>query len=250
MFKKMLFSKSLRWSVVFLAILIAFATGMNTHPSETHASCRPFEIIQTGIPLIDPLVKIEKIDTVDQLRQLELQLIRLDLNEYEHLSTTTKDLIAGSILEACRKYDLPPALMHAIFQIESDYRFNIDHPIVITKIKGKPVKTNARGLGGIMWTYWSEELKAEGIAETSSDMYMPRNNILATGYILRTIIDSELKKDRNGWIVGRIISRYYGSTSPAYEAKMREVTSNLWLKRIAREIGTASVIPDSTQRSE
>ena len=183
-----------------------------------------------------------KVDTVDQIRQVETQLIRYDLNEYSHLSTDIKDKIAKAILNTSQKYDIPPILMHAIFQIESDYRFNIDHDPVTLTILGKIVKTNAQGLGGIIWEVWQERLKAEEIAETKSDLYVPQNNIAATGFILRLIINEELSKKKSGNIVERIIAQYYGQASSRYENKMRLVTSKLMLKRIEREIKESKIL--------
>jgi hypothetical protein len=184
--------------------------------------------------------EVVKPDT-SAIRIAEMQLIRVDLNEYPDLSTEIKDQMAKAIQEASKRYTIPPQLIHAIIQIESDYRFNIDHAEVTIKVKGKSVKTRCRGLGGILFDSWADSLKKEGIAEKSSDLYIPRNNILAIGFILRTIINDELARDRDGWIVRRIISQYFGKISVDYEQKMKEKTSVLWLKRIAREIETTPI---------
>jgi hypothetical protein len=227
--------------IIVLLVVLMFAGGFFVRDQ---VGCSNSTVIQHVLPSYHDTLRTE-----DLVRRAEMQLIRLDLNEYPHLSTTIKDQMAQAILEASERYRLPPALIHAIIQIESEYRFNIDHPTVTLKVKGKMIKTSCKGLGGILWESWEDRLRAEGIAEKVSDMYLPRNNILAIGYILRTIIDDELAKNRDGWIVRRVIAQYYGAPSAEYEAKMRSVTSNLWLKRIAREIQQLSSA-DSTKRSE
>lgn len=174
---------------------------------------------------------------------LECQIIRVELDEYEDLSASVKNQIAGSILEASNEYNVPPGLLHAIFQIESEYRFNVIHaPIVV---KGK--KTAAIGLGGIVWEYWSKELIGADIAEKKSDLYIPRINIVAAAYILRDIIDEELqrKSTEKSNIISRIIIQYYGARSIAYENKMKMVTSNLWLKRMSRELASKKNFDDT-----
>jgi len=182
------------------------------------------------------LVQQEQLSFQQKNRQAELIFIRSDLDEYEFLSTKLKDNIVNTIDIASKEYNLPPILLHAIFQIESDYRFNIDHPIVNIKIKGKLTKCWARGLGGIMWDCWSDSLKSHNIAETSSDLYIPQNNIEATGFILKDIINKELQKSNDIWIISRIVKQYYGDWNHDYEQKLKEVTSKLWIKRIGKEI--------------
>jgi hypothetical protein len=91
-------------------------------------------------------------------------------------------------------------------------------------------------LGGIIFDVWAEKLTAAKIIETSSDLYIPAKNIRSTGFILRTIINDEISKAKDGLIVQRVITKYYGAASPAYEKTMKEVTSRLWLKRISREL--------------
>jgi len=220
-----------RWKIAFFSLLVTFIAIIFIVGSELSK-----ETIKNSSAL----------DSI-AIRTAELKIIRLDLNEYSNLSTATKDEITNAIGEASNRYKLPPALLHAIFQIESDYRFNVDHPTVKIKINDKLTTVNCRGLGGILWEVWRKELQTEGIAETSSDLYYPKNNVMATGYILRSIINQELSKSSNDWIVRRVITRYYGATSPQYEQKMRLVTSNLWLKRIAREIEQATHHSDKTK---
>jgi len=235
-------AKQTKWKalVCLLCLTLAFGAGLVSHDYlGFHFPSRDNVLPVTLGKRIDP----------EAARQAELELIRLDLNEYTHLSTNIKNEITTAISDASEKYKLPPALLHSIFQIESDYHFNIDHPTVTVVIHGKKVTTSCKGLGGILFEAWAEKLKVEGIAETATDLYMPRCNILATGFILRTIINDELAASHgraDSWIVQRIITKYYGVKSPAYEAKMKQVTSNLWLKRMAREIVDVSVVPTVT----
>lgn len=223
-----------------LAVIVTFAILIGVFLQELGIP-RQIGLIRDIPEKIRPFV-----DSTDLIRLSEVHLIRLDLDEVNDLSTSTRDVIAASIYETSKEYAIPPALLHAIFQIESEYRFSIDHPTVNVKVNGKLTRTHARGLGGIIWDLWSDKLMSNGIAETSSDLYLPKVNIRATGYILRQIINEEVAKNSDKWIVRRIITRYYGAQSVDYETKMKEATSSLWLKRIAREI--TEVQPDSTKR--
>lgn len=185
---------------------------------------------------------------VPDIRQAELAMIRADLDEYQDLSTATKNEFASAIAEVSQADTLPPGLLHAICQIESDYRFNVDHPVVTIKIGGKYQTVHARGVAGIIWEIWGKKLHTAGIAETSSDLYIPRIAIRSLGFILRVITNDEISKGNGTLIVRRIIAQYYGVVSPEYERKMKEVTSNLWLKRIARQLEEGRAGADSLHK--
>jgi hypothetical protein len=167
----------------------------------------------------------------------ELDIIRADLNTYGS-SKMFLDIVIPEIKEASEKYRIPIGLLHAIFRVESDYRFNITHDKVVVTVKGNNVATNAVGLGGILWVYWSDSLRANKIAEVEQDLFLPNVSIRATGYILRVLIDSEIKaggKNSHN-ILANVVKRYYGAYNDQYVERMKNYTSDLWMKRIGMEL--------------
>jgi hypothetical protein len=171
-----------------------------------------------------------------QLYNNELALISKSINKSNYISKRTGYLIQLSMQKASYQYRLPLILMHAIFKVESDYRYWIDHPKVRVIVHGKTITTNAIGLGGVMWCFWSDSLKANHIAETKSDLYLPDVNVMASGYILRTLIDEEARNNPELSklnILNNVIRRYYGEYNKNYKMKMQKFTSELWMKQVA-----------------
>lgn len=167
----------------------------------------------------------------------ELDIVKADLETYGS-SKMFLDIAIPEIKSTSEKYKIPIGLLHAIFRVESDYRFNITHADVVVPVKGKSAKTNAVGLGGILWVYWGESLRSEKIAEVEQDLFLPNVSIRATGYILRYLIDSEIKAGgKNSYnILSNVVRRYYGAYSSLYMSKMQNYTSDLWMKRIGMEL--------------
>lgn len=167
----------------------------------------------------------------------ELDIVKADLETYGS-SKMFLDIAIPEIKVTSEKYKIPIGLLHAIFRVESDYRFNITHADVVVPVKGKSARTNAVGLGGILWVYWGESLRAEKIAEVEQDLFLPNVSIRATGYILRYLIDSEIKAGgKNSYnILSNVVKRYYGAYSESYTMKMKSYTSDLWMKRIGMEL--------------
>jgi soluble lytic murein transglycosylase-like protein len=165
----------------------------------------------------------------------ELSFVKDDLLTYGYSERYLK-LVVSSMKKASEDYKIPIGLLHAIFRIESDYRFNITHPTVVIDYKGKKITTNAIGLGGIIWEFWGDSLKANNIADHEMDLYLPDVNIKASAYILRKLINQELSTNKQSFSMANIIRRYYGAYSQLYMEKMIRVTSDLWLKRITKEV--------------
>jgi hypothetical protein len=171
-----------------------------------------------------------------QMYNNELALIRKSINKANYISRRTGYLIQSSIQKASHDYRLPMILMHAIFKVESDYRYWIDHPKVRVVVHGKTISANAIGLGGVMWCFWGDSLKANHIAETKSDLYLPDVNVMASGYILRTLINEEAQNNPQLSklnILNNVIRRYYGEYNKNYKMKMQKFTSVLWMKQVA-----------------
>lgn len=192
----------------------------------------------------------EKIDRVLINMDYELGIIKSDLETYNKLSDEVIEKILVALKETALKENLPVGLLHSINRVESEYQYNIVHPTVEVPVgkdkDGKPifVKTNAVGTGGIMWVYWKDSLRNAKIAQTEMDLFFPDKSIRATGYILRWMINDELRlasKDSNyklnpSNILRQVVKRYYGAYSEQYLARMQNITSDLWMKRMAFEI--------------
>ena len=168
----------------------------------------------------------------------EIGIVKEDLATYGRSSIFIK-IVTPAIENAAEKYKIPIGLLHAIFRVESDYRPQIDHNKVTVPVHGNNIITNAIGMGGVLWVYWGDSLKARGIAETEMDLYFPQIAIEATAYILKQMIDAETKVNGNlnsFNVLSNIIKRYFGAYSLMYLAKMEKYTSDLWMKRIAKEV--------------
>lgn len=175
--------------------------------------------------------------TISENRPYELSLIKEDLQTYGR-SKRISGIILKSIEETSKEFRLPIGLMHAIFRVESDYKFMTIHPTVNVPVKGKIITTNAIGLGGILWCYWGDSLRVKGIAEDEMELGLPDINIRASGYILRYLIDDEMSKKNlsANTILSNVVTRYYGAYSSLYLEKMERVTSDLWMRRIAKDL--------------
>jgi len=175
------------------------------------------------------------IKTIDSLYSAETWIILNDLQTYNKLSENViKDLVK-SMYEASKTFDIPIGLLHAIFRVESEYNFWVEHKLIKITINKKRITTKAVGLGGIVWEFWSDSLKTHHIAFKRSDLFIIKNNINATAAILRWITNSLLISPNNkNDLINKIIKRYYGAYSSDYFKKMVRVTSDLWLKRISR----------------
>lgn len=159
----------------------------------------------------------------------EFNMIKKDIARKTHLSDSTQRQIFRYIAEASNRYNLPPGLLHAIISIESNYTFWVTHAPVT--VKGK--STNAIGMGGVIWEYWSDYLIKENVAHVKSDLYLPRNNIYATAAILRYILNDSKKNLTPDNAIPYIISRYYGKYDKGYHAKFVSTTSELWASRMS-----------------
>lgn len=166
----------------------------------------------------------------------DLDIIRQDLITYQKLSPATIKTVINSIDSASKKWSIPVGLLHAIFRVESEYNFWINHPTVTVTVNGKRIQTQAVGLGGIIWEFWADSLAKYNIANTRTDLYLPKNNINASAAILRWITNVKLKKNTTTEynLINNIISGYYGAYDKNYHKKMERITSDLWLKRIAK----------------
>ncbi len=183
------------------------------------------------------LLNQSKIQLTQQFKKdiidTDLEFVRQDINMYGYISPYVTDKIVKEIENSSKKYKIPIGMLHAIFRIESDYRFYITHSDVILKGGNK---INAIGLGGVVWYFWGDSLIKNNIAQTMSDLYIPEINIKASAYILRIIINEEVESVNESDLLNRIITRYYGAYDKLYRDKTFIVTSDLWMKRMLNEI--------------
>ena len=184
----------------------------------------------------------------------ELALVEDDLKTYNHLSSNARQEILDSLYGAYKRFKVPIGLMHAVTRTESEYRFWITHPNVNVKIHGKRVKTNAVGMGGIIWEIWGDTLKHFNVAYNKSDLYMPGVGITAQACVLHLIIAEVMADNVPVYnIVSRVQTKYYGAYAKEYMARKKLVTSDLWIKRIAKEISyvynTKEAVRDSLDGS-
>jgi len=167
----------------------------------------------------------------------ELALVEDDLKTYNHLSDNARQEILDSLYGAYKRFKVPIGLMHAVTRTESEYRFWLTHPDVNVKINGKRVKTNALGMGGVIWEIWGDTLKYFDVAHNKSDLYIPGVGITAQACVLHLIIEEVMVDSVPVYnIVPRVQAKYYGAYAKEYIARMKLVISDLWLKRIAKEI--------------
>ena len=167
----------------------------------------------------------------------EIGLVKADLETYGTVSSKVETIILDNIKDVHAKRHIPIGLLHCIFRVESEYRFNIDHPEVSVKVSKSIIKTHAIGLGGVMWCFWKDSLIANGIAEKETDLYLPDVNIQASGYILSSIIHQVLSDKVNASnVANEIIRRYYGAYNDLYIDKMKMIISDLWFKRMSKDI--------------
>lgn len=153
---------------------------------------------------------------------VEITLMQEDLyTNYPALSSDIKHQIMDSILEESQKYNINPIILYAILHTESSFLYWKEHkPINIWK-DGKKQQIKAVGLGGIVWEWWGDALRAKNICETRADLFIPEKNIAATAYIYNTLLTMPLhKKAKN--INESAMLRYFGGYYPEYPLKIVE----------------------------
>lgn len=214
----------------FIMILVGIVLGF--------AVAIAITVVVTGdnifISSSEPSIPLTSFETA----QSELALVAADLSTYDYLSPQTQELMINSLEAATKRFPVPIGLMHAVSRTESEYRFWIDHPTVTTTVKGKRVTTHAIGIGGIIWEFWGDSLQYYDIAHSPSDLYIPDVAIEAQACVLHIIIRDVMRSHsiKEGNIISRIQSQYYGAYSDLYMSRIQKVTSDLWMKRMAREI--------------
>jgi len=178
-----------------------------------------------------------------QRRDLDKELVRMDISAVNVLSTRQKAAYVSYVDSAAMRYKIPHLFLHAICSVESGYNPEAVHPEI--RVKGKT--TRAIGLTGIVWEYHSANLMAESIATARAELTEPRVNIMASAYILngmmRDIVHDYSVKGKvlvDTSVFSEIVRRYYGAYSEAYKQKMmlkiRDTAGKQWLRRVAQDM--------------
>lgn len=169
---------------------------------------------------------LTKTDPDEIILKLTKQSIALDLDTFKHLSTREKTVIYSAIIEASKRYEINPLVIYSILYSESTFRSYLKHTDITLTIDNKKIKTNAIGLGGIVWEWWGEDLVAEGIAETKDDLFDPRTNIFATAYIYKVMYSREKLKSAESQGESALM-RYFGGEYKWYAAKINTKMINV-----------------------
>ena len=167
-----------------------------------------------------------KTDPDEIILKLTKQSIALDLDTFKHLSTREKSVIYSAIIEASKRYEINPLVIYSILYSESTFRSYLKHDDITLTINNKKIKTNAIGLGGIVWEWWGEDLVAEGIAETKDDLFDPRTNIFATAYVYKVMYSREKLKSAESQGESALM-RYFGGEYKWYAAKINTKMINV-----------------------
>ena len=169
---------------------------------------------------------LAKTDPDEIILKLTKQSIALDLDTFKHLSTREKTVIYSAIIEASKRYEINPLVIYSILYSESTFRSYLKHADITLTIDNKKIKTNAIGLGGIVWEWWGEDLVAEGIAETKDDLFDPRTNIFATAYVYKVMYSREKLKSAESQGESALM-RYFGGEYKWYAAKINTKMINV-----------------------
>jgi hypothetical protein len=166
----------------------------------------------------------------------ELELVKDDLETYGGISARMQNIIINSIKSSSEEYKVPIGLIHAILRVESDYKYWIDHPVIV--VNGK--QTCAKGIAGIVWEYWKDSLNVNKIAEMESDLYSPEVSIKGCAYILRVILNRVVNSNSSNVLALRLAEGYFGNgtwggtDATDYKNKLIRYTSDLWMIRMTR----------------
>ena len=162
------------------------------------------------------------------------ELMRDIILNYPQISTRVKKVIITTILEESVKYNINPLIIYSLLHTESSMRPWIEHkPTTITKGK-KKIKIRAVGLGGVVWEWWGDKLKANNIAEVRSDLFDPETNIKATIFVYNELFKKKKHPKAKTQDESAMI-RYFGGGYKWYFEKIDSKIAQLVSNRIYRK---------------
>jgi hypothetical protein len=146
-------------------------------------------------------------------------LLETNLKLYTKLSPKIQKIIIDNVIETANKYNINPLIVYSLLHVESTMRFQIEHSKVLINIKGKKKYIRAVGLGGIVWEWWGDALKKEGIAQTRSDLFLPDVNIKAVGFVLNEMYKKPMLKGCKSKDES-MLRRFFGGNFKNYSDKI------------------------------
>jgi len=111
---------------------------------------------------------------------------------YKGISNRVKKEIIETVLGESRKYKINPLILYSLIHTESSMRPWIEHKQTTVTVNKKKIKVKAVGLGGVVWEWWGDKLRAAEIAEVRSDLFDPTINVRSTAFIYNELF--KLKK--------------------------------------------------------
>ena len=184
--------------------------------------------------LSQPAVEKEFQTIMEYETNFQSELISEDLRTYEKPKYSNKyiETLVISHQKYSREFNVPIGLGYAIGRVESENNPEAAHSPILVGEK----TTRAVGLMGIVWEYWADTLRYYQMAEERIDLFFSDVNVRAGYCILRSLIQQEFSRAHKYNIVDRIVKRYYGAFDQNYRNKLTLYTSDLWMKRISKQI--------------
>jgi len=128
--------------------------------------------------------------------------------------------LVDAIFSASRKYRIPPVMIAALMQTESEF-----FPFAISK-------TGARGPLQVQLNIWMESLIKEGILKNENEIFDPFIGTEAGAFILRHYADET--KD-----MSLALNKYLGDDHAPYREKVAKYIGNIVEMGIVRETNAA-----------
>lgn len=160
--------------------------------------------------------KIEKLEKRSFYSKISRAILN-DMNKIDYISENEKLKIFNSIIKNSEIYNINPIVLYSVLYTESSLKPYMEHKETYIHSLKKRIK--AVGLGGVVWEFWSDDLKKNNIAQTRQDLFEIETNIAASAYILNTY-KSQNQLDKAKTNVDSMLMRYYGSSSANYEGKI------------------------------
>jgi soluble lytic murein transglycosylase-like protein len=203
----------LSWTTVFLAVSLGLAMGVTSSLMNNKTE------LQEQLVATTQEAQRYKLQLDESLVILTEEDLREDLNKYSYISNRVKENILDAIVDSAEEFNVSPIILYGILQTESSMRPWIRHSeVAIVKDKAS-VKVRAIGLGGIVWEWWGDDLRANGIAEVKSDLYDPEVNVKAVAYIFSLMKEMPLKGTAKNARESALL-RYFGGNYPSYITKV------------------------------
>jgi cell division protein FtsB len=148
------------------------------------------------------------------------------------ISLKIKEDIFDAIVDGSTKYNLNPLVVTALIDVESSFRFWIEHQkTLVTLDNGKKQHIQAVGLGGVVWEFWGKKLVKADIATTRSDLFNPEVNVLAICFILDNLTKKKLKEGAKTPMESALL-RYFGGNYKSYLKKVSTRTFDIIKHRL------------------